>query len=748
MQPRTRSAPLATLAMVIAFTIGLVAIAAILAMPARAATITGVVRDRDGKPVEYANVAVPVARIGTVTDSDGRFTLDVPDGPALLEITQIGYEKAKRALVVSPALAALAITLSQAPVPVAEVVVAASSFGKVGKSEGATLRRLDVVTTPGGMADVFQALRALPSINAPDEGAALYVRGGDPKETLIRLDGGEIGHPYHYEGASGGLFSAFDAYMLKSAFFSSGGFSAKYGGVLSGVLDIETQDPMNLRTISVGANIVGGGVSGSWALIPDRLAIVGTVRATDVRLLNRLYPASDTYVQAPASGDGAGRLLYRYSPTGRLALLYLGSGDRISVVSQRLNFEGTFSQRSRNQLAALQFQDAIAGRLALKGQISVQRYRTHWTFGPSNVENREAHAQASLDAVWDASARHELSFGANGRRRTDDLSGAFPADSTDYAGGAPVRFHNTRPTLEVPGFYVEDKARVWGPLYATFGARADYVSLANVWTSDPRAALAWRLGDHQTLRVATGRYHQPADAAYLDPVYGNPQLRPLTAEHVIAGYEWATPELNVRLEGYRKDYRDLITQSATTFYSNEGHGYARGIDLFVRGRRGPLAGWVSYGYQDSRRKEGNQSHEVPSRYGVPHSVTVVAAYQLPSLWQLGARMGYSSGRAYTPVVGATYDPVRDTWHPIEGEQNSARLPDYRRLDVRVMRLFSLPELGGVPPSSTCVFYVEAMNVFGSANVLDYVYNADYSQRRENLSYFSRHIVVVGFGLTW
>src|SRR5204862_2179480 len=139
--------------------------------------------------------------------------------------------------------AATRVALADEPVPVGEVVVSASSFGKVGKSEGATLRRMDIMMTPGGTADVFQALRTLPSINAPNEGAALYVRGGDPHETLVRIDGGEIGHPYHYEGASGGLFSAFDAYMLKSAFFSSGGFSSKYGGVLSGVLDIETQDP-------------------------------------------------------------------------------------------------------------------------------------------------------------------------------------------------------------------------------------------------------------------------------------------------------------------------------------------------------------------------------------------------------------------------------------------------------------------------------------------------------------------------
>ena len=57
-------------------------------------------------------------------------------------------------------------------------------------------------------------------------------------------------------------------------------------------------------------------------------------------------------------------------------------------------------------------------------------------------------------------------------------------------------------------------------------------------------------------------------------------------------------------------------------------------------------------------------------------------------------------------------------------------------------------MAGIPESSTCVFYEETMNVLDTRNVLAYIYNRDYSQRYENLSYFSRRIAVVGFGLTW
>jgi vitamin B12 transporter len=715
---------------------------------ASAVSIQGVVRDRAGKPIEYANVRAAVLERGAITDDGGRFALEVPAGSVTLEIAQIGYMKRSVTVAAAEGMAPLAVTLEEEPVPVSEVVVAASSFGKSGKSEGAVLKRMDVMMTPGGAADVFQSLRALPGINAPDEGAALYVRGGDPRETLVRLDGGEIGHPYHYEGASGGLFSAFDAYMLKSAFFSSGGFSSKYGGVLSGVLDIETQDPLGLRTFSLGANMVGAGASSSWALIPEKLSLVGTVRFSAVDLLDKLYGSPSRYTSIPSSQDGAIRLLYRYSPTGRIAFLYLGSTDQVALISNELNFEGEFAQHSSNHFGAIQFQEAIGERLAIKGQVAGQRYETRWSFGPIAIANEERNGNGNVDLVWAASPNHELSFGGNVRRPDERITGTTVADSVDFSPGAPTREILTHARLWDRGFYLEDKLRVWGPLYATIGGRMDHATVPGTWTWDPRAALAWRLSDLQTIRVAAGRYHQLPDPVDLDPRYGNPDLEPLSADHVIAGYEWRSGTGNVRVEAYHKEYDHLVTQSATTFHSNEGHGFARGVDAFLQGSRGKASGWISYGYLDSKRREKDDPREVPSAYGVKHSLTLVTQYALTGKWHFGARYGHSTGRPYTPVIGRSFDPGRRIWRPILGENHSDRLPDYHRLDLRATRLFSIPAGLGLPSSSVCALYVECMNALGTRNVLRWVWNSDYSQRYPDESYFSRRLAVAGLALTW
>jgi len=222
----------------------------------------------------------------------------------------------------------------------------------------------------------------------------------------------------------------------------------------------------------------------------------------------------------------------------------------------------------------------------------------------------------------------------------------------------------------------------------------------------------------------------------------------LRADHVIAGYEWTSDYGTVRVEGYRKDYRDLVTQDSTAFYANRGHGFARGVDVLLQGTFGWLSGWVSYGWLDSRRKELDHPTEVPSEYGVRHALTLVGKYRLTSEWELGSKYAWSTGRPYTPVVGRTYDGARGIWHPVYGEHHSVVLPDFNRLDVRATRLFSMPQLGGLPESGVCVFFVEMLNALGTRNVLDYVYNADYSEKRAIDSYFSRRMAVAGFSLSW
>ena len=63
------------------------------AVMAQNTKVTGQVLDENGDPVIGASVVVKGTTIGTVTDFDGNFTLDVPSNGKLLEISYVGMKK-------------------------------------------------------------------------------------------------------------------------------------------------------------------------------------------------------------------------------------------------------------------------------------------------------------------------------------------------------------------------------------------------------------------------------------------------------------------------------------------------------------------------------------------------------------------------------------------------------------------------------------------------------------------------------
>src|SRR5262249_50410633 len=110
---------------------------------AQGAVLEGLVLAPQGKPVEFANVTIAAIKRGAVTDEQGRFRMEVPAGMVTIEVNQLGYETNRMIVdVLESGPNTLRATLREEPIAISEVQVTASSFGKVGKSEGAVVRRI------------------------------------------------------------------------------------------------------------------------------------------------------------------------------------------------------------------------------------------------------------------------------------------------------------------------------------------------------------------------------------------------------------------------------------------------------------------------------------------------------------------------------------------------------------------------------------------------------------------------------
>ena len=90
--------------------------------------LTGIVRDGKKQPLAAVNVALPEARLGTITDAEGRYTIfNVPAGTYTLRASLIGYATVALTGLAIPAdrTTTMDVTLEETAVQLQEVVVSA-----------------------------------------------------------------------------------------------------------------------------------------------------------------------------------------------------------------------------------------------------------------------------------------------------------------------------------------------------------------------------------------------------------------------------------------------------------------------------------------------------------------------------------------------------------------------------------------------------------------------------------------------
>ena len=164
------------------------------------------------------------------------------------------------------------------------------------------------------------------------------------------------------------------------------------------------------------------------------------------------------------------------------------------------------------------------------------------------------------------------------------------------------------------------------------------------------------------------RIRNPESKEYGDPLY--------------FGVEENYAQTRLKVAGYQKDFRDLITRDQAVGYLNQGQGYARGIEISLKHRAGDrFFAWANYGYSVSKREDRPGDPERLYSFDQPHVATLTASYMLTPTWEIGAKWQYRSGLPYTPVVGREIRRHPDTGRP--------RYSPFRRNDTARFRVTAL-----------------------------------------------------------
>lgn len=614
------------------------------------------------------------------------------------------------------------------------IVVSVSTYSVDDPRAATRMSKLEVYTMPGGTADVFQTFQTLPGVTRVGDGGDLYVRGGDPAETPIYVDGARLFHPGRFETLNGSIFGVFDPSVMRTAYFSSGGFSARYGNALSGVVALETDRRPTSRRWRAGANLVsvGGTV---WQPLGERAGMWSTAMLTHTRPLLELHGRTADYPESPTSRQ----LMVGVSvePVDGLELRVgaLGESDQTTALIASTGYEGPFRSESGARLATAEVRASSAdaralARLTLAASTRDNRFR----FGVLERDHEDRQLGARLDGELKG-ARVTLRAGLEGALLEALTDGTVPTGG-EVAPGSPFeRLDREQREADHLGGYTEVEWRATRRLALLGGVRADGLPGESGYEIDPRLTAAYSAGDW-TFRVAGGRFSQGRwRTRYALPNGGSPAGVPLRARHLVAGIQRdGAPAL--RAEAYIKHYDDYVAeQGASAGAPQVVAGRAAGLDLLVRPQPiGPVVGWLTYSYIDSE-VELEDGGRVPSRYDVTHTLTGVGKLSLGE-FELGLTGRYGTGRPHTPILGAAPPTGAGPAAPLYGEIHSERLPDYFRLDGRLSRLVRMR--GGI-----VVAYVEGLNLLDRGNVMQYTYDADYSEPRPVRTFFGHRTLVFG-----
>lgn len=225
------------------------------------ATIFGTVKDEMQKPVEGVNVSIINSKTGSVTDSKGKFELEVPaETPFTLVFSFIGYETKKNTLLLKTGeqLEIKNIYLNKSSIEIPEISVEEQ---KVHQQQG--MQKIDpknVTTIPNPSGGVEALIKTLPGVSSNNELSSQYsVRGGNYDENLVYVNDFEIYRPFLIRSGQQEGLSFINSDLTQNILFSSGGFESKYGDKMSSVLDIQYKKPKDFGG-SVTASLLGGGI--------------------------------------------------------------------------------------------------------------------------------------------------------------------------------------------------------------------------------------------------------------------------------------------------------------------------------------------------------------------------------------------------------------------------------------------------------------------------------------------------------
>ncbi len=674
-------------------------------------TVSGTITDQtSGETLIGATILDTRSGKGTTTNVNGRYTLTLKGSEAVLRITFVGYEPIYDTISLSSNT--IRNYILKPSITLSEIVVTAERVNSRESSQMSALEmpveQLKAVPVLFGEADIIKAIQLLPGVQSGNEGTGgMYVRGGGPDQNLFLLDGIPLYNVNHL----GGFFSAFNADAVKNVTLFKGSFPARFGGRLSSVLDVTTNNGNDKK---IHGNISIGAISAKFNLegpiVKERTTFCISARRTYADfimrpIIRKLATDIDGKTKLVAGYyfyDANAKITHKFSDKSRLyATFYMGDDDvytRIRTESslaedQYLDFRNNWG----NTVGGLRWNYVLNPKLFMNLSLSYTGYSNRMIAAidklayitPDSVQQSTMNGDyiskihdltGRLDFSFIPTPEHDIQFGTYYTNHT--IIPSVASGSIDYFDQiqmddpfrmeAKLRDDTTR-SHEIVAFAEDDwsindifKVNM-GLHFSSFGVEDTfYPSL------QPRISGRALLGENLSVKVGYAYMSQymhllsttsvslPTDLW----VPSTKRIKPMTAQQVAAAINYSIPlVVELSVEGYYKHMHNIIEyrDGATTFGSTAGwedlvcvgDGWTYGVEFLAQRTFGRLTGWLAYTWSRTTHlfnrpgQELNNGNPFPAKYDRRHDFSIVLTYKINDWCDASATWVFSTGNTAT-----------------------------------------------------------------------------------------------------
>jgi hypothetical protein len=755
--------------------------------------ISGYITNKETKePVSGATVFIQKLSAGTISNDYGYYTLTIPRGVHLLQFSFIGMREKKITLSLN-GTGELNIEMNSMLIPLKETIVSAQRSVTLQRfevgAEKISMTSFRLSPTSLGESDIIRSILLIPGVQSVGEGSAGFnVRGGSADQNLFLLYGAPVYNASHFFG----FFSAVNSDIIKDVTLYKGGIPSRYGGRISSVLDIGTQEG-NRKEFSGSAGIspVTTHLKIEGPIIKDTLTYIFAARTTYSNWIFNLIRDPSLHNSRASFYDLNGKLYYDLNKNNKIDFSAYYSHD-----SFQFNTDTVYSYN--NSIIALRWRHFFSNRFF--SFLSVNNSSYNYDISSQNVTTEAfvlSHKINSTGFKADFNwflGKNEINFGLDLTRysiqpgsylKNSDSSLVIPRriekelawEGALYLDDKLVltKFLSVNVGIRMSAFYSlgPQTVMIYNPGYSK--NNSTIIDTLNFRTGaiirkyagpELRISLNFRISDRNSFKINYNRTRQylhllsnstsisPTDTWKLCDYYLKPQLGDQIA---IGFYEMLfTNNFEVSAELYYKGIRNMVDfKGGANIKMNDNieqdivnvKGKAYGLELVLKKTEGKIR--YSIGYTYSRtflRSTSTFSEEIintgkwfPANFDKPNDLIVTFNYIFSRRYSISADYTWSTGRPITYPV-ATYN-LFDYLLVYYSDRNKYRIPDYSRLDLSLRISGNLRSQRIAHPYWTFSVY----NLLGRQNVYS-IYFKDVEDfiKAYKLSVFGRAVPTVTF----